>query len=225
MAELLLVNPRRRRRAPAKRKTTARRRRRNPIVVSAPKSPARRVVRRSNPVGMKRIARRRRNPITIQGNVIMQEAKAAIIGATGAVGIDVLMGQLNGFLPDSLKRIPGTLGVGDAVKMAITIAVGQLLKKPTKGLSQRMAIGALTCQTRDILATFVPADMVMGYASPARIVQGTQRVGPLMSRQGRMGMFLPPGTPSPLLNAYLRPGGPSPLLSGSNARRREGFAR
>lgn len=227
MAEMLLINPRRRRRAPAKRKTTARRRRRNPITVAAPRAPAgrvvRRTVRRSNPVGIRRVARRRRNPITLHGNVIMQEVKAALIGGSGAVAMDVLMGQINGFLPDTLKRVPGTLGVGDAVKMALTIAVGQLLKKPTKGLSQRMAIGALTCQTRDLLATFVPADMTMGYASPARIVRGTQRVGPLMANN-RMAAYLPPGSPTPLLNAYLRPGGQSPLLNG-NARQREGFKR
>lgn len=225
MSELLLINPRRRR-APAKRKTTARRRRRNPITVAAPKAPARRVIRRANPIGMRRVAsRRRRNPITLHGNVIMQEVKAALVGGSGAVAVDVLMGQLNGFLPDTLKRVPGTLGVGDAVKMAITIAVGQLLKKPTKGLSQKMAIGALTCQTRDILATFVPADMTMGFASPARIVRGTQRVGPLMARNNAMAAYLPAGSPSPLLNAYMRPGAPSPLLNGSNARRREGFGR
>lgn len=228
MAEMLLINPRRRkaRRASASGKRRVVRRRRNPIAVVA-KAPARRVVRRRNPIGLKRVSRRRRNPITLRGNVIMNEIKAALIGGSGAVAMDVLMGQINPFLPANLQRTPGALGVGDAVKLALTIAAGQLLAKPTRGLSQKMAIGALTCQTRDMLASFVPATMVMGYANPARVIQGQARVGPIMTRmngRNRMSVnaYLPTGGQTPLLNAYQRAGGQSALLNG--AREREGVS-
>lgn len=225
MAELLLINPRRRRRAAratSKRRTV--RRRRNPIATKSTASPARRMMAlKRNPIGIRRVSRRRRNPITLNGNVIMNEIKAAAIGGAGAVAMDVLMGYANAYLPANLQRTPGAIGLGDAVKVALTIAAGQLLSKPTRGLSQKMAIGALTCQARDMLASFVPTTMTMGYASPARIVRGTNRVGPLMNR---MGAYQAPGAPTALLNAYQAPGGRSMILNGgTGARQREQLVR
>lgn len=227
MAEMLLVNPRRR----AKRSATKRRAR--PAARAA--APARR--RRRNPIGLARVARRparrsvrravsrRRNPINLGGSAggIMAQVQNALLGGVGAVGVDVLMGQINPFLPASMRRTPGTVGVGDAVKMGITILAGQLLKKPTRGMSAKMAAGALTCQARDILAGFVPATMTLGYASPGRVVRGVNRVGPIMSRMqpGTVGAYNRPGGTSPLLSAYNRPG-VSPLLS--SARSREGVS-
>lgn len=223
MAEMLLINPRKRARRASR--TTAKRRivrRKNPIAVSKVSR------RRRNPIGLARVARRRRNPITLRGNVIMKEVQAALIGGVGAVAMDVLMGQINGFLPANLQRVPGTIGVGDAVKLALTIAAGQVLSKPTKGMSQKLAAGALICQSRDILASFVPPTMTMGFSSPARIVNGSQRVGPLMSR---MSAYIAPtdqtmlspnnarifgNDSSPLLNAYSRPGA-SAMLSRSRS--------
>lgn len=219
MAEMLLINPRKRaRRATAKRRII---RRKNPIAAA---KVSRR--RRRNPIGLARVTRRRRNPITLHGNVIMREVQGALIGGVGAVVMDALMGQINGYLPASLQRTPGALGVGDAVKMAITIAAGQMLSKSTKGMSQKLAQGALVCQTRDILATFVPAGMTMGFASPARIVNGSQRVGPLMPRMSAYtaSSAIAPGgavfgsNRSPLLDAYTQPGGQSMMLNRSRAR-------
>jgi hypothetical protein len=219
MAEMLLINPRRRK--AAKRVTAKRRviRRKNPIALVGARK------RRHNPIGLARVHRRRRNPIGVSKSAIMSEIKNALVGGAGAVAMDVLMGQINGYIPASMQRVPGKLGVGDAVKMALTIAAGQMLNKSTKGLSRQMATGALTCQARDIIASFVPASMTLGYASPARIVQGTQRVGPLMQRVGAYASNsgatadIFGSNRSPLLDAYSPPGrNRGVLLSGARAR-------
>jgi len=213
MAELLLINPRKRGRKTAKRRVHAVKRRRNPVAKL--KTVAAR--RRRNPIGIKRVhARRRRNPIAMTG--IAAQLKGALIGGAGSVAVDVLMGQLNGYLPASMQRVPGTLGVGDAVKIGITIAAGKLLNKATRGMSSKMAAGALTVQAADILKTFVPATMTLGYSNPARIIQGSARVSPNMNR---VGFYMPAGSPSPLLNAYMSPGSTA-LLNGRSARLREG---
>lgn len=231
MAEMLLINPRRRktRRAnPAKRKTTAKRRRRNPMPVAAVRAARPAVARRRNPVRARRRnpiggRRRRRNPIgmgSLKSSNIVAMLKEAAIGGVGSIAVDVAMGYANAYLPASLRRIPGTLGVGDAVKLAATVLLGKVLSKPTKGLSEKMARGALTCQARDIIAQFVPATMTLGYASPAMITQGTNRVGPI--RRG-VNAYQAPGQTA-LLNAYTSSG--SPLLSGvRSARAREGAVR
>lgn len=215
MAEMLLINPRRRRKARranpiAKRRrvtrrrnplaAVARRRRRNPM-------PA---VRRRNPIGLaRRRVMRRRNPIggRMGTGMIMAAIREAFVGGAGAVAVDLAMGQINRYLPASLKTVPGTVGAGDAVKALITVTLGHLLARPTRGLSRKMALGALTVQSANIMKSFVPATMTMGYASPARIVRGVNTVGPNMGAytQG-----------SPLLNAYTR-SNVTPLLSANRS--------
>ena len=214
MAEMLLINPRRRRKARranpiAKRRrvtrrrnplaTVARRRRRNPM-------PA---VRRRNPIGLaRRRVMRRRNPIGGMGTgMLMAAIREAFVGGAGAVAVDLAMGQINRFLPATLVTRPGQIGAGDAVKAIITVTLGHLLARPTRGLSRKMALGALTVQSANIMKSFVPGTMAMGYASPARIVRGTNTVGPNMGAytQG-----------SPLLNAYTRPN-VTPLLSANRS--------
>jgi hypothetical protein len=208
MAELLLINPSKRGRKAPKRRTSAKRRR-NPVakLSAAPKR------RRRNPIGIKRVhARRRRNPIAMGG--IVAQLKSAAIGGAGSVAVDLLMGQVNGYLPASMQKTSGSLGVYDAVKIGVTIAAGKLLSKPTRGLSQKMAAGALTVQAADIIKTFVPSTMTLGYNNPARVIQGTARVSPNMNR---MGFYGPAGGPTPLLSST-----PSGMLNGVSARQREG---
>ena len=214
MAEMLLINPRRRRKARranpiAKRRrvtrrrnplaAVARRRRRNPM-------PA---IRRRNPIGLaRRRVMRRRNPIGGMGTgMLMAAIREAFVGGAGAVAVDLAMGQINRFLPATLVTRPGQIGAGDAVKAIITVTLGHLLARPTRGLSRKMALGALTVQSANIMKSFVPGTMAMGYASPARIVRGTNTVGPNMGAytQG-----------SPLLNAYTRPN-VTPLLSANRS--------
>lgn len=237
MAEMLLINPRRRkaRRASpaAKRRRVGAKRRRNPIAtraISAVRSPRRVARRKANPIrGLARrvMRRRRRNPIGVGGFTkrgVMGMFKDAALGAAGSVAVDAAMGQINGFLPATMQRVPGSVGVGDAVKAAITVAMGQLLRKATKGASVKMAQGALTVQLADLAKQFLPASMTMGgvgFYSPARIVNGSNRVGPI--RKG-VNQYVQPGQ-TPLLNQYTQPGRTA-LLSGSvrgnTAQRREG---
>jgi len=215
MAEMLLINPRKR----GARKSTKRRvmRRKNPAVTSMVRrrrNPLAAMRRRRNP--MTSMARRRRNPIggAMMGNY-MTQIREAVIGGAGALGMDLVYGQINSFLPTALKRVPGSIGAGDAVKAVITVALGGLLSKPTRGLSEKAAKASLTIQAYDIMKSFVPSTMTIGYASPALIAQGTNRVSPI-----RRGMnAYTRGTP--LLNAYMKPGNTA-LLSG--ARNREGVS-
>ena len=220
MAEMLLINPRKRgTRKAAKRRVV---RRRNPVtaMVRRKRNPLAAMRRRRNPVAvarrnpLARMRRRMRNPIGggMMGNY-MTQIREAVIGGAGALGMDLVYGQINSFLPAALKRVPGSIGAGDAVKAVITVALGGLLSKPTRGLSDKAAKASLTIQAYDIMKSFVPSSMTIGYASPALIAQGTNRVGPI-----RRGMnAYTNGTP--LLNAYMSPG-KTALLSG--ARSREG---
>lgn len=217
MAEMLLINPRRR---PKARKTAAKKRRvrRNPVAALAAK-PTRRP-RRRNPIGLGRVrhaVRRRRNPINTSGITAM--LKTALMGGAGAVAVDVMMGQLIPFLPVSMQ--PGaagdtTVGTYDAVKLAATIAAGEVLNKATKGMSRKLAAGALTVQSYQILRTFMPSTMSMGFMSPANVIRGTSRIAPNMSR---MAAYQSGGQTALLSGtaAYQTPGRGS-LLSGARVR-------
>ena len=220
MAEMLLINPRKRgTRKAAKRRVV---RRKNPVtaMVRRKRNPLAAMRRRRNPLAAARrnpIARmrtRRRNPIggAMMGGY-MSQIREAVIGSAGALGMDLVYGQINNFLPASLKNVPGTIGAGDAVKAVVTVALGGLLNKATRGFSAKAARASLTIQSYNIMKTFLPSNLTLGYASPALIAQGTNRVGPI-----RRGMnAYTNGTP--LLNAYMSPG-KTALLSG--ARSREG---
>ena len=216
MAEMLLINPRKR----GTRKATKRRvvRRKNPVtaMVRRKRNPLAAMRRRRNPLARMRMRTRRRNPIggAMMGGY-MGQIREAVMGGAGALGMDLVYGQINSFLPAALKRVPGSIGAGDAVKAVITVALGGLLNKVTRGFSAKAAKASLTIQAYDIMKSFVPSGMTIGYASPALIAQGTNRVGPI-----RRGMnAYTNGTP--LLNAYMSPG-KTALLSG--ARNREGVS-
>lgn len=224
MAQMLLINPRKRRatkrKAGAKRRVRARARRKNPITRTAT---ARTVMRRRNPVGaMRRRVTRRRNPIGGMGGMgsYMNVIRDAVMGGAGAIMIDVVYGQINKFLPATLRTVPGTVGAGDAVKAIGTVVLGNLLNKATRGYSKKAAMASLTVQAYNLMKGFVPATLPLGYASPAMIAQGTNRVGPI-----RRGMnAYTSGTP--LLSAYTASGSGSPLLNGGRTKtaNREGVS-
>jgi hypothetical protein len=227
MAQMLLLNPAKRRRArkgsPKRRRaTTARRRRRNPVsvVTVAPRRVVRRAARRRNPaprVIRRAIRGRRRNPISLgmNGRTIASMLKEALIGGAGALAMDAAMGQVNGFLPATLQRVPGQPGVGDAVKALLTIVLSRALAKPTKGLSVQAGKGALVVQAYGLLAGFMPAGVTMGYAVPGQVVQGQSRVSP-----NRLARYTQPGV-TPLIASqmarYTAPG-VSPMLGGTRER-------
>jgi len=221
MAQMLLINPRRR--SARKANPVARRRkmtrRKNPVAALA----KRRTMRRRNPiaaVARRRVMRRRRNPIGMGGGMLMTAIREAFIGGAGSVAVDVIQGYINKVLPANLQAVPGKVGVGDAVKAVTTVMLGHYLSGATRGLSRKMAMGALTVQAAGIVKQFVPAGMTMGgvgYYVPGAVSQGSQRVSPI-NRAG-MGAYTK-GTP--LLSAYTS--GQSPLLNRvMNARQREGI--
>ena len=238
MAEMLLINPRRRRAARKTRRTAAQRRataklvamnrgrrRRNPsppAVVAM--NPRRRRSRRMS--AMRRVARRvyrRRNPamrFSIRG--VMGAIQNALVQGAGAVAFDIAHGQIQRFLPAQLVPVPGQIGLGDLVKAAITVFVGQTLSGPTRGLSVKAATGALTVQAHGLIRSFVPSTLPLGYATPGQVAQGMARVGPNRAIVG-VGRYTAPGA-TPLLNRYTAPGATPLLNAARTARAREGVA-
>jgi hypothetical protein len=239
MAEMLLINPRRRRksarkatRSAAQRRATAklvamsrRRRRSNPhpgsmkSVALNPRRRRRTMRRRSNPIALRRSTRRSNPSMRFNVAGIMSAIRNALVQGAGAVAFDVAHGQIQRFLPAMLVPVPGRVGLGDLVKAAITVFVGQALNGPTRGLSSRAATGALTVQAHQLIRSYVPSTLPLGYATPGMAVQGQARVGPNRAIVG-MGRYVAPGA-TPLLNRYTMPGA-TPLLNG--ARMREGIA-
>jgi Holliday junction resolvasome RuvABC endonuclease subunit len=198
MAEMLLINPRKRRASAKRTRRATAKRKHNPLTIVSAHAPKR---RRRNPIAAHRRIRRRRNPISLgvsRGDFIA-DIKAALVGASGAVAVDVLYGQINPHLPAALQTNSASVGVGDAVKAALTVVLGKVLSKSTGGMSRRLAQGALTVQAHGIISAYLPSSVTvagMGYASPAKIVNGTNRVGPI--RQGVNAY----SAGNPLLNAY-----------------------
>lgn len=242
MSQMLLINPRRRkarksggkkRRTAAQRAATARmlaanRRRAGRSSNPAPRR-ARRSKRRSNPISYapRRVARR--NPISLRGGSLTRISTylapikdAAVMGA-GAVTMDVAFGYINPLLPVSMRKVPGVLGVGDAVKAVLTVALGQLLSGVTRGLSRKAAVGSLVVQARDIAVTLLPAGMTvngLGYVTAGQVVPGMNgRVNSNMMMRGRVGAYTGGPGQSPLLSAYTGGPGQSPLLSRAPIRR------
>lgn len=216
MAEMLLINPRRRRKA---RKATAKRRirrtttarRRNPMPLA---NVARRVMRRRR--SAVKMYRRRRNPIGMgmRGGAFMSMIREGVMGGVGAVAFGIVHGQIQKFLPAALRVTPGQIGAGDAVKAIITVFLGNALSGVTRGFSRKAAAASLTVQAHDLVKGFVPATLPLGYATPAGVAMGTQRVGPI-----RRGMNAYTSGNAPLLSAYTSG---SSLLNG--ARSREGVS-
>lgn len=220
MAEMLLINPSRRRKTTA-RKTRARRR--NPI--AAARAVARPARRRRNPVAqMKRRVMRRRNPIGMTSGM-MKMIQEAFIGGAGSIAVDLAQGQINRYLPATLQTRPGAVGLGDGVKAVLTVVLGRALNRTTRGLSMKMASGALTVQSAGIMRTLLGPTLGanLGYYTPGMVTNMNNRVGPI--RNNGVGAYLRAGQ-TPLLSAYTKPG-VTPLLSAargnSNARQREGY--
>jgi len=223
MAEMLLINPRKRRGVRKVSHTAKRRvhRKANPYATMLTHARRRKhTARKHNPIhAMRRRVMRRRNPIG--GGMMtgyMSLIKDGLIGGGGALAMDVAYGYINNMLPDMLKNQPGTINAGTAMKAIYTVAAGRALSKMTGGLSMTAAKASLAIQSYNLVKQFLPATMSLGYASPANIIPGTNRVGPI--RQG-MNAYSRPGV-TPLLSAYQQPG-TSPMLSGK-ASKREGVS-
>ena len=212
MAGMLLLNPRRRRKARANprrakrpranpfkmrrvaprraRRANPRRRRRNPMPMVAmnPRKRRRRSMMRANPSYRRR--RRHRNPLGINTSGIMGLLKDSAVMGVGAVGFQLAFDQINTMLPASLQSNPNTVGVGDAVQVAFTVALGEALNKPTRGLSRKAALGSLTVQIYDLVSTFLPSAVTpsnvqgLGWTQPAPVIAGQAWIGPNKRRPG-----------------------------------------
>lgn len=199
MPEMLLINPAKRRKTAKRRKNPSAAQRANwarfakmaraKAKASDRRPNPKRRVRRSNPVAatVRRVVRRskgrvmrRHNPISMGGSGLfnlrgyMQPLKDAAIMGAGAVAMDVAFGYVNRYLPASVQVVPGSVGVGDAVKAILTVALGKVLSKPTRGLSSKAAMGSLVVQMRDITMKVIPAGVMpvngLGYVTAGRVV-------------------------------------------------------
>lgn len=236
MAKMLLLNPKARRKtrkAPSAAQIRARAAFAAMARARAGRSrPARRSAkRRGNPVASyrrrvasyRRRTARRRNPINMRGLFSMGSyvapLKEAAIQGAGAVAMDVAFGYINRYLPASVQRVPGTVGVGDAVKAILTVAIGRVLARVTRSnLPTKAATGALTVQFRDITLALLPPSMQpsLGWYSPVQVTQMNARTG--LTQRRNLGAFTNAGTPllSGQMGAYTNAG--TPLLSASRLR-------
>jgi hypothetical protein len=209
--QLLLINPRRRRRNPhhAKRRHNphahhARRRRRNPMhmpswLAHAKRNPHRRRARRHNPAHFfKRRSHRRHNPVSGRG--LMKEAGQMVMAAggmaVGAIALDYLFGFVNNQLPATLKRSPGTMGMGDAVKVMFNVAVGSMVPGKMRRFAKAAAEGSMTVHFYQLISQNLPTTVQaglaqsMGWYQPAPVTAGTQWVGPNRGRVRRASPLL-----------------------------------
>lgn len=198
MNQLLLLsgNPKRRRsrkhRSAAQRAATRRmlaarfghnpkKRRRAKAAGAAPKRR-----RRHHAVARRGRGRRRGFSLTrMGGGNVMGMVKAGAIGGAGAVGVDILMGYAQAVLPASVTsrmNADGTMNyLYYAAKGAIAVGIGLYGNRILPaGIAPRIAEGALTVMSYEILRTFVPANMTLGFFNPA----------PTYRPQGGMGKVL-----------------------------------
>lgn len=222
MANLLLLNPRRRRRKAkkahrrARRKMTAkqlkffgpRRSRRARRAVTVFANPSRRIRRRrAASVGRRRF---RRNPIGVAlpsgaaffrspsiGGAVRMVQNAAV-GATGAVAVDIAMGQAIRFLPPMLASRYGAEGQMQPgyylTKMALALGLGvigtKFLPGALKGYAARAAEGSLTVQAYEIARAVIPSELfTLGYYNAARVVGGANALAG--NRMRGMRAYLP----------------------------------
>ncbi|MGH7886249.1 MAG: hypothetical protein ACREPG_00160 [Candidatus Binatia bacterium] len=150
------ANPARRARAnPARRR---RRARRNPapLLVNA----RRRRRARRNPIARRRY---RRNPaLRLSTRGVVNQVTTAAQGALGATVVDVAMGYINPNLPANML----TANVYPIVKSGVAIGLGALggMVGGTVGrFAAAGAIGSLTCTLHDVMRSFLPATLQLGF--------------------------------------------------------------
>lgn len=189
------------------------------------------VRRRRNPVSYVRraVSRRRRNPIKLGGSLFnfrsyLAPLKDAAVMGAGAVAMDVGFSYVNRYLPASMQKVPGTVGVADALKAVLTVALGRLLAKPTRGLSNKAAMGSLVVQFRDITMQLLPPGSLpglngLGFVTPAYTVPQIRRASSYTRPGNTTGIsMITQGQRSPILGMITQ-GQRSPLLGARVAAR------
>lgn len=203
---LLLVNPRRRRKHHAKRAHNPHRRRRthrrHNIMAGMPPwvgkarfgNPRRHRIRARARLNPARRHHRRRNPMSMGGAMAM--LRTAAMGAAGAIALDYLFGYVNNMLPATLKRTPGSIGVGDAVKVVFNVAIGSMVPGRMGRFAKAAAEGSMTVHFYQLLSQSLPTTIQaglagnMGWYQPAPVTSGTQWVGPSKGRMKRAAPLL-----------------------------------
>lgn len=184
MSEMLLINPAYRKKAkrasPARKraKRTKARRAKNTVPHYCP-NPTHARRRRVSAVKKHRARRRssyKRNPIAgLSMGSITSLAKGALIGAAGAVAVDVAFGYAKSVLPASMQSPVDVSGNMNPMyflaKGGVAVLLGVLGKKITRQAG-KMAEGSLTVTMYDALKGFVPASIALGYVSPGAVLQG-----------------------------------------------------
>lgn len=162
--------------------------------------------------------RYRRNPAAaltagaprLSSGYVMGAVQNAGIGAVGAVATDLAMTQAARFLPPTMtSRMDANGGVNFAyygVKSALAIGLGVLagrfLKGGMRSAAAKGVAGALTVQGYELMRSVLPADLVLGYMTPAPIA-GARRMAAysstrrLPNRMGGMGAYYPISAGSP----------------------------
>jgi hypothetical protein len=196
-AKQLMYFGKRRHRRHTRVRVRARRRSRTIIMAS---NPIRRHRRRGR--ALARIRRRfRRNPINgarihATTSSITRAITGAATGAAGAIVVDVLMGQASRFLPATMTARYNAQGGMNVpyygVKLGLALGVGilgaQFLPGRMKGMAAKFAEGSLVVQGYEILRSFVPPSILLGYYNPATVasLDAARRGG-----GGRLRAYLP----------------------------------
>ena len=181
----------------AKRGGTSKRRARRRVsrvrsVVTRARSSVRRSARRA-----RRSAGRSLSMRGIGGGA-MSLLKTGAVGAGGALAVDVAMGFANGFLPASMATKLNADGTPNylnaAAKFAVTLGVRALASKVVSAdTANRMAAGAVTVQTYELLRPFVqsvlPASMSLGWFSPGMTFAAGRRPGIGVGQYQNLGVY------------------------------------
>lgn len=204
---LMLVNPRKRR----SRKANPKKRRSAKQVAATrrlvafnrgtnPKRRRRSAKRKSNPISYRAIARRspmrsrrrRRNPIGegFTGHNMMSLVKAGVWGAGGALTVDFAMGNLP--LPAEVLTRANPDGTTNflyyGTKAVFALALGALGKRFLGHNAHVMAEGSMVVNMYDLIRTLLPANLKLGYFSPAALA--TQKMGAYIPGR-KLGAYVP----------------------------------
>lgn len=145
----------------------------------------------------------------------MGMVKNGAIGGAGAVGVDVLMGYASNVLPANLVSRVNPDGSMNylyyATKGALAVGIGLYGGKVLPaGVAPKIAEGALTVMSYEILRGFVPTGIRLGFFNPA----------PAMGNAGNMGKILNVGGTGKILDINARSGAGAAVARRLNAMNR-----
>lgn len=191
MSQLLLINPRRRRAKSAKRRHRARRRmtakqlrffgqrrRRHSTAVYANPRKRRRSRRASARRSYRRSFRRMSGAVRASLPGVLSTVKAGFVGGAGAIAVDALYAQAGRILPASVMsryNADGSLNLTYyGAKAAVAIGAGLAVQRfvpGARGMAAQAIAGSFTVMAYEILRTYMPAGVPLGYFNPALVTE------------------------------------------------------